>query len=470
MTEIEPEKKPTIMVFSRIYLLNDFAKMLAPLKYNFNFVHLTDKKTDEVPSLSAKFYQYYRNNDRFPSLTRDVVEEIIVRCRLLRNLAPDRAERLLHAMSLSARDMIDSVKPDAIFSQVTDDYVSHVLAIVATMKDIPVTQYCQSYFPDRAYITDFTYGNPVNVTEPDVAAAKAMVSTIGDSKYRQNYANLKTYGRLKHVQRVLRYMVKRLVFATKGAIENDRLYLHYIITPFIAERKSLLDYPSPSLFDSNWKERLEQLQAKGNVQTIYLPLAYTPESTIDYWIAKRSVIAYEDFTLKAVRALSKSPNVVLLVKDHFHMLGMRRPRFYSALRANKQVILVPPAEYSNVVLAHSDCIVLGAGSAGPEATVLQKPIATYSNTSYWYGPSCATYLDPDDLESWPRLIDKAIDENVEMTTAVIENAVAQMMASTIPLVDKGQIWPLAEPAALAAVLRQSLHRPRPKSLLHQPAS
>ncbi len=187
-----------------------------------------------------------------------------------------------------------------------------------------------------------------------------------------------------------RYYIKRIVFWLKGLVEQDTQNVHYIITPYIVERRRVSDFPDETDFRSDWRERA-QVGIQAGKPAIYLPLGYFPESTIDYWVPDRRILAYETMTLQMARVLAGSFTV--LVKEHPHMLGARPPSFYAALGAMDGVVNLPPLAYSEEAMELAAASILGAGSGGVEAALRGKPVFSYCPTSYWYAAAQAKPLE-----------------------------------------------------------------------------
>ena len=134
-----------------------------------------------------------------------------------------------------------------------------------------------------------------------------------------------------------------------------------------------------------------------------MPLGHTPEAGTDYMIRDVRYIEYEETILRIATRLGRE--FTLLVKDHFHMLGVRDPKFYTALRQVPGVVVVPPTVNSNALLSKGiDRVLVGAGSVGIEATIRGKIVFTFSDTAYWLQASGARHLRLDELEYWPRQI------------------------------------------------------------------
>jgi hypothetical protein len=291
-----------------------------------------------------------------------------------------------------------------------------------------------------------------------------MMSSITRARFRQNYGQaVASYSFARHVQRVARYCVKRVYFATKGILERDRLQAHYALTPFIAERRSLLDYPASRLFERDWRSALSAL---GDAPVIYMPLGYFPESTIDYWTSDRSILDYEEKVLEMARSLGR--RFRLLVKEHPHMVGVRSPRFYGALATIPNVVLAGPFEYSSDIMEAAAGVVLGGGSGGVEAVLFDRPVFTFCDTIYWYKPSGARFLDLRDIGGWAKVIAEGLKSYRPMTPAEKLQFLATCLESTVLVRPGGRRWPLTDTRQMGDAIDHALKANQAETALANP--
>jgi hypothetical protein len=246
-----------------------------------------------------------------------------------------------------------------------------------------------------------------------------------------------------------------VVFPLKARLERSPLAVHYEILPYIAEHRRLSDFPSAAMFDRDWRAQLAQArQARDMVAAVYIPLSYAPESTNDYWISNTKAVHYEAMILDLIRRTAADQ--ITVVKEHVHMIGCRSRAFYAALRAIPGVINVHPTEFSNLVLAECDLLLLGGGSSGVEAVLRNKPVLTYCETSYWFAGSGATWLDLDDLDGLAGRIAAAINQHRALTDTEKRQFLRQCLASTVALAGYGKRWPLVQPDDMRAVLQAAI--------------
>jgi hypothetical protein len=304
-------------------------------------------------------------------------------------------------------------------------------------------------------VTQSSYGQAFDVSTVDDATVEPILARLSEDRFRQSYIQAPSLRFRDHLRGYLRYQAKRLVFPVKARLERSPLAVHYEILPYIAEHRRLSDFPSAAMFDRDWRAQLAQArQARDMVAAVYIPLSYAPESTNDYWISNTKAVHYEAMILDLIRRTAADQ--ITVVKEHVHMIGCRSRAFYAALRAIPGVINVHPTEFSNLVLAECDLLLLGGGSSGVEAVLRNKPVLTYCETSYWFAGSGATWLDLDDLDGLAGRIAAAINQHRALTDTEKRQFLRQCLASTVALAGYGKRWPLVQPDDMRAVLQAAI--------------
>jgi hypothetical protein len=452
--------KINVLVFCRNYLVDDFRLSLSAVEERFAFHYLTDGVCPGVSDTRERFYARLQSAPPIAGWRPDEEDEAINRCRLLRELPRAKALGMLRSIASVFAEELDRIRPAFVYAQMVDEYVTHVLAELARRRGIAYIGNAGSYFPGHIQITQYWNGSAYDFREPDPAELDAVLKAISENTFRQNYGQSIAYGYGKHVASVLRYHAKRLVFWARGLRERDPLNVHYACLPHVVERRRLGDYPRSALFHADWREKLDALVKANHKPVLYHPLAFYPESTINYWIGNMAMLDYEAVVLTICKTLAAHFNVV--VKEHIHMAGARANSFYEKLIAIPGVVNVPIDAFSNDVVAKADGIVIGGGSIGVEGYVRGLPILTFCNTVYWYQPSRATFLDLSNIAGWPELIAASLRSHTAASPAMVGAFVARCLKSTMRSEGRGQIWPLPRAQdlmALFAALEKSSPKP-----------
>lgn len=439
------------LVFCRNYLVADFRDNVEPVRGEFEFEFLTDGSAPGTRDTRLPFYEALARGQRCAEIDEVTESDVVTRCRLLRNIDAAQARRMVHAMACVLATELDRIRPHGVVCHWVDEYVTHLLSILATRRGARFIAYAFSYFPGRAQLVQRSDGLAFDVREPDDAEISSTLQSIAPAHFRQDYAQPTQYSRWRHALRVARYQVKRAAFAIKSRLERDPWNLHYAVTPFIVERRRLSDFPSASLFSADWRTSLSELMTRRpGLPVAYLPLAYFPESTTDYWVADTSILDYENRVLEICRALSS--RMIVVVKEHLHMLGARRPAFYAQLNAIGSTLSVDPAESSNIVLQAIDAVVMGGGSVGVEAYLRDKPVFSYCHDSFWFRPSGAFALDLAAIDGWSDRIVEGLSKYRPPAEQARREFVRSCLRSTVRTRPGARRWLLMDPTDLRQVL------------------
>jgi hypothetical protein len=289
----ETERKSRFLIFSRNYIVGDFQQSFAPVSDRFDFAYLTDGRLEGALNTREPFYAALRAGDRSPELDPEDVEEVVSRCRLLRNIERGQAERLAHAMAIALAHHIDRFQPDGMISQMVDEYVSHLFAILAKKRGLGYLGFCAGYFPGTSLLLSDAHGRPYNWRKATRAEIDEQLGKVSGTAFRQTYNLGASYSLGRHLKSLIRYRAKLLWLGIRRHTDRDPWNLHYRVTPYIAERRHLRDYPRDGMFAADWRERLTDLRKeRRDARTFYLPLSYFPESTIDYWVLDKRMIDY----------------------------------------------------------------------------------------------------------------------------------------------------------------------------------
>ena len=442
-----------VQVFCRPYLVDEFRANFAALDGQFDIHFLCDGHAPGTTDTREVFYRHWRQRDVSPLLTPSEIDDCLTRCRLLRNIARADAMRMVHAMALSLETHLAASNPHVVICHMVDEYVTHLLSILARKRGILYLGYIYSYFPGYVQVVQGSDGQGFDVREPTDEEAQDIVARFSKGRFRQNYAQKKRGTVARQLKAMFRYRVKLAYFWLKGRWERDPLNLHYQITPHIAEYRHLRDLPSTDQFSADWEQQIAKAKSEGG-KVVFLPLAYFPESAVDFWVGDISIIKYDDATIEMVEALAS--DFAVAIKEHPHMVGARDCRLYRRLASIKGVIMVPPDAYATDLMDDCDAVLLGGGSGGVEATLRGKPVFSYCDTSYWFAASKATFLDLGKIKTWPELIMNTLSNTVERTDADRLAFAKACLRSTMRARGVGGRWPLCNKYDLVLALNKAM--------------
>lgn len=449
--------KPVILVFGRYFLIDSFKSTFGAVADAFDVEYLTDGTHAGTSDTRRDFYAALKAGTRSTEVSPAVEADVIRRCRALRNLDQARASSLVHAMAQALAATLDRVRPAAIASQMVDEYSTHLLSVLAAQRGIGYFGYCAGYFPGVSLLLADAHGRPFEWRDADDAEIDATLAEVSQRAFRQLYNLGASYGLARHLRQMARYRVKRVVFALRGWRERDPWNIHYVMTPFIAERRWARDYPKRAFFEADWQAAIARLRVeRPDARVLYMPLGFFPEATIDYWIGNTRAIDYEAFVLEVVRTLAKKDIVV--VKEHLHMMGSRSGEFLRALGEIPGAVSVHPLELSNAVVERADAVLLGTGSPGIEAAIRGKPVFSFSDTSYWFRAVGAIFLDLDAIDRWPAHIRETLATFTAPDAPKLREMIRDCLRSSTRVRPGTASWPQLDPDDLKLLLGRVIER------------
>ncbi|NQW95210.1 MAG: hypothetical protein HQ446_14520 [Polaromonas sp.] len=446
--------KSRVFIFCRPYLIPDFRENVAALADEYEFSYLTDGPRKGIRDTRQRFYERMDSASTLKGFSVEDELDVMERCRYLRNLPREQALKMLRAMASVLDEELEIHKPHVILAQMVDEYITHLLSKIAQLRGIVYVGYIYSYFPGYVQIVLHADGRPLKVRETTDAEVEQIWKKVSPQNFRQNYKQKNTYSKVQHLKLMLRYRVKQIAFSFLSWRDCDPLNMHYRSLPYIVERRRWRDLPSAREFYEEWHQATHTSKNRQNLPVVYLPLAYFPESSTDYWVLNKSLLDYEKKTLEMLALLSK--DFTVLVKEHMHMLGGRNINFYRTINVIPNVISVPPTVNSNDVLAMSDAVVLGGGSVGIEAYVRGKPILTFCTTSSWFLASGARELDLSDMSSWATCIREEIASYVVPSESAKREFLRNCLDGALRLKKSGKMWPICEPQDIRRALNKAI--------------
>lgn len=357
----------------------------------------------EEVDIQSDFYRYYRQPGRASGLSDADYDDIILRSCVTRLLPRERAERMVTAMYRVIDELVARTRPEYLLSVMVDNYMTDLLVRVGRQRGVRPLALVAGAVDNTIQLT--AYGEFNKVRDPGADEIEAVLRTWLDDDVLITYGRGRgTYSFWRHLKVFSVWWAKASFFRTAGVIRRDPLNFRYLMgsLPSRDGQSSLFGYRCARYFDVDWQDRL----ARASRPALFIPLSYTPEATVSYWLNDPRYIQYDDFIVHACETLSRSYRVVL--KEHPAAVGVRRWHVYRRLKAIPGVIIVPAEVTARQVMQRIDRVLVGAGTAGVEAALRGKRVATLDRPYYYVD---GHYLDlgsadriaelPQALESFP---------------------------------------------------------------------
>ncbi len=317
------------------------------------------------------------------------LDEIVLRCRLLRSIPLQTARRMLLAMEQAITITLDRVMPSAILSLTVDTFFLDLLARIANKRGVRFIGLVPSFVKEHFRITERgEHVDSRSVTPADIDTA---LTTLIVKDYRPDFL-VQSDRELRQQMWSLwfRNLPKPLWFALRRMIPGEALNIHYWASQIVSKQ-----YWSfwPRQLDSISDRALDILVDDGGLPLVYMPLQMSPEATIDYWSSDTRWIDYERFILDLVRRYRGKWRFV--VKEHPNLMGYRSRGFYKRLDAEPNCVMVAPKVPSNKLISMCQSVLVCTGTAGFEAALRGKPVL--SDSEPYYAPP-GILLPVDTLE------------------------------------------------------------------------
>lgn len=317
----------------------------------------------------------YLYEDEYNHLTSLVaIEEIIIRCRALRNTSYTNAKKLISRAYLFFVELYKKEgKLKLIVTGAIDNYVMdlmHRLGVDAGIKFIGVTDSFMSptykLITIRGELNHFSNPSTEQIDEVIQTIKSRATSTIVPSLSKALRQAIYDVG--SYVYRfIVRYCFKHLVLG--------RLEYEYQFAPKLSKLNSL-----DKLFAIRYLKPLNLSKLDAKKKTAYVPLHYYPEATVDYWVNDPFHVDYYISLFDTIKQLIES-DFQVIVKEHPAYFLARPSSIYMEL--NKLGCqLVSPFVTAKEVISKVDLVVVWNGSTGIEAIINQKPVVKVTNSYY----------------------------------------------------------------------------------------
>jgi len=372
-----------VLVYIRPWNSEQFKDLSHLIWPTSNKVYISEHKSIDSSGFVENFYGFIEGSAKEASivnlslLSEKQIDDVIIRCRLLRSLKKVEALRLISAATQSINLILEQYQPKYILSVTVDSYVIHLLSILGEIKGVRFIGLVPTFI--NGYFRITATGSKELDRVVGFAELNTVKKSLMDTSYKPTWlASNKKNIRSKARKMWFRNIFKPFWFMLLENIKKERFNAHYMTTKIISKRYWSIFPKGYSGIESVGSIRNE-LQ-NSNKKSFFLPLQMSPEATIDYWSSDVDWVDYENKIIDLIR--SNSEDVVFLVKEHPNVLGFRTRDFYSKLSKLKNVLLINPEVSSNSILDLSSGVVITTGTVGFEALLRGKPV--FSDSAPFY--------------------------------------------------------------------------------------
>ena len=373
-------KLKQILIYVRPWNREQFIDLAEKVFPNSRLTVLSDHASADSSGFAGCFggaYERQEQPQNDPLWTKLDIDDIILRCRLLRNIDRLKAERLVNAMAVALENLAECTSFDAILCLTTDCYIQHVMVVFAQSAGMPFIGLVPTFVDGYFRITKLGELNECRDVSPD--ENEYISNKLFSVGYRPSFIcdpdMVRWNARKEWAATIARY----IYFSVKRLHPSNKLNYHFFAN-VIFSKKFLSALPQTysglNLF------ALEGLAERCGAPLVYVPLQMAPEATIDYWSSDTTWINYESRLLAMVDEYRTKS--LFVVKEHPNVLGRRTPGFYRKLAQRENVVLMDPTLDSNSILGLCDATFICTGSVGFEAFLRGIPVL--SDSDPWHLP------------------------------------------------------------------------------------
>jgi hypothetical protein len=355
-------------------------------------------------NVMPSFYNYYRDPDisefAIAKIGIDSCQEIIQRCRLLRNIERNFALKLIGAMWQTIEAAIDSIKPDVLLSSMVDFYPVDILQRLVEKRGIPFFGLSGGILKDQTIVT--ILGEYNFIREPIPADIDRVLTEILTPTFAPSVVASKKYDFTRFLKTKLKWNTRSLMLKVLGLYQKDRLNPEYMTTPNPGDDYYTRweDWQVTKYMNPQWEETLNSVSFD---KRVFIGLQYYPEATTDYWVRDSRLANCVVSITEIVRVLTTNGFTVFL-KDHPVMFALRRKEIYESLSQFNNIVFVPYEIKAQDLIERCKTIFTWTGTIGIQAALLGR-CAVVSTTYYRTEADFVTLDSWEDIATLPQRID-----------------------------------------------------------------
>jgi len=301
------------------------------------------------------------------------IQDIIIRCRGLREISYSESKSLiLRTAKFFDEYFLKHRNLKLIVSLIVDNYVMDVMVRMAKYYQVEVIQLVGFFIPGYVRFTDKGIG--IKVRDVKGTEVLSVINRL-ELKKESHFAT----GKLKSIKRAIidyisykyRYIIRYLLkYKVLGRLEYEYRFAKYFKGFNKISKLSVNKY-----YDSFTKIKKT---------SVFIPLHYHPEATVDYWSDKPENADYLGSLLPVI-SFYREMGVQVVFKEHPAYYLRRSIEFYKVLKAYDNVIIIEPFSSSQSIVELVDKVCIHTGSVGLESLMLDKHVYKITENYYSFG-------------------------------------------------------------------------------------
>jgi hypothetical protein len=378
-----------------------------------------------MPKIHDNFYRKEHIEEfALSALGHHQCEEVILRCRLLRNLNYKFALKMIGASWLALEELLLRESPDLIISKAIDYFLTDLLQRAGNSQQIRSLQLCGSSITSRFML--MSNNEFETLCTPTLQDIQEVIKTVVNPNFLPFVSTNQKYGVWKFLNIKTKFSVRQIYLDALRILERQAINPEYLMTPRSKDDYSfgINDYlGSAKLPDSMWEKKLNMVPFKHRV---FVGLQVNPECSIDYWVKDLELMQHKKTLEKVVDCLSKA-GFSIFIKDHPNMFGRRRYSYFENLKKFKTVVFIPYNINSQYLIKNCKATFTWTGTIGLQAAIYGRcPIVTRS-MYYSTHKGFITINSINDINDLPKSIEEF---ELPSDLQVLQTKIAYQVATT----------------------------------------
>jgi hypothetical protein len=346
-------------------------------KYTFALANEVSKKNDafifsednlhDARILNTEIYFDYSGLvENFSDIE---INDIIIRCRVLRSLNKDLAFKLIQRANLSVCGMFHYYSPTVIVSPRIDNYYLDILNRVCIRRDIKFIGLWRSAFIKGSFFLT-SRGDFNKVRNPNINEVYELIQIINHDEFKGTSIGTIKFQKIRALFRFSKLFIRACVLEFIRRISSNKFRYRELATRFFVNeykvrfRDIFFRYNG---FNINVHDFFQKKRP-----IVFLALQVNPESTIDYYTQNLDFISIAEVLPQIVKIFISSGYDVV-IKDHPNMIGNRTMSLFKDLFSFRDNLCIAPTETdSTFLIKKSDITFTWSGTVAIQAVMMKK--------------------------------------------------------------------------------------------------
>ncbi len=325
-------------------------------------------------SLQDEFYNAmsssYSKNFAIDRFGLAACEDMIARCRLLKNIDEKIALKMIGSMTMSIEKLLDNFQPQFFLSLRVDSYVLDIFSKILEERKIKYLGLWKAALLEEHFFFT-TSGEHVTYETIDEKKVEGVYESITSNSFKAtSIVSTNRFSLMTFAGKWIYYLARDFLLTIYSKLVSDAYGYRYMTTGRNVPEYNvkLSNWMVNSLVNKNWEKILSE---SASSDSLFIGLQVNPESTIDYYVKNIELIDYKKVLMNMVDQFTKQGFKVFL-KDHPNMFGMRDYNFIKKLISYENVVFIPYEIPSNFFVEKCSATFTWTGTIGLQSALAGK--------------------------------------------------------------------------------------------------